>query len=260
MSLFIASQDQTFPEFDFDFNSFNVDNVSFPDDMNFTTADLTVNNLNNSTGSLTDPVRYDLPIGGDGVNGVVSGDELLNTTPPSLPFSNASTVDTSTTGDVSSADTLSFPGASTHAPSSATSTAAASVSTPLSNNPDTSLHIPALGMGPSTWATRNPLKDVQSSRARPYQKLSDAEKISREKKATASRKKMLALSTDIRAFKEDQVLRIEQLAKKHDKKSDYIEGLVLNETVYKDNRSVNLWNAKIHAKTVEVNSGMFCVP
>ena len=50
---------------------------------------------------------------------------------------------------------------------------------------------------------------------------------------------------------------LEEFAKAHDTKMEYIQKLTSQSSHYKPKRAVTIQNAKLHAKSMEVNGGMY---
>jgi hypothetical protein len=105
----------------------------------------------------------------------------------------------------------------------------------------------------TTWADRNPNLDVQPSRIRA--KLSNAEANTRNLGKAARKLKSTELTADIDTLNLERAAQIEVLATKHHKKPAYILDVINNATHYKKTRAVNLQNALIHHKAMEVNDG-----
>jgi hypothetical protein len=114
--------------------------------------------------------------------------------------------------------------------------------------------------GTTTWAARNPLKDVQSSRRRAKIHLTDAEKSARDLKCQLKRTHAVELQQDINAFNTERDNRILELARKHSKKPSYIRTLITSATHYKKKRAPSLRNALVHHKSLEVNEGTVIIP
>jgi hypothetical protein len=108
--------------------------------------------------------------------------------------------------------------------------------------------------GTTTWASRNPLKDVQPSRVRSRVIRTDAEKATYEARRQLNKTNAQALQAAIDVFCAERNTKIEQLAKEYGKKAAYIRNLVTNATHYKNTRAPSLKNALVHHKSVEVNS------
>jgi hypothetical protein len=106
----------------------------------------------------------------------------------------------------------------------------------------------------STWAARNPQKDIIPSRNR--EKLTETEKATRKLGQEQARLKKSLLTADVDAYIAERDATIEQLAAKHSQKSDYIKSLVNNSSGFKNKREPALHNALAHFKAVEVNKGM----
>jgi hypothetical protein len=94
--------------------------------------------------------------------------------------------------------------------------------------------------GTTTWAARNPLRDVQSSRSRAKIHLTDAEKSARDLKRQLKRTHAVELQQDINAFNTERDNRILELGRKHSKKPSYIRTLITSATHYKKTRAPSL--------------------
>jgi hypothetical protein len=109
--------------------------------------------------------------------------------------------------------------------------------------------------GTTTWASRNPLKDVQLPRVRaPVVVHTDAEKATYDARRQLNKANTQALQAAIDVFCAERNAKIEELAKEFGKKAGYIRGLITNATHYKTTRAPSLKNALIHHKSVEVNT------
>jgi hypothetical protein len=111
-------------------------------------------------------------------------------------------------------------------------------------------------LGTSTWASRNPLKDVQPSRVRIKIKITDAEKATRNIKRQLNKSNALALRADVDMFCVDRDTRILEMSKKYSKKPSYIRALLTQVSHYKKSRAPSLRNALVHHKTLEINESM----
>ena len=111
----------------------------------------------------------------------------------------------------------------------------------------------------TTWASRNPFKDVQPTRTRTKKTLTGAEKVTRDARRKVLQANNQALQDDVTLFQEERDTKIQDLATKHSKTVDGVHLLLTNATHYKQSRAPSLQNALIHHKTEEVNAGM-CIP
>lgn len=109
----------------------------------------------------------------------------------------------------------------------------------------------------SSFASRNPTKQLQSSRARPRPKISDAAKITADAKRQQHKENASALRVEIVAFLDVRKTEIGRLAKKYNKSEAIIKQLLSNETSYQNTRAPSLRNALVHAKGQEVNEGEY---
>jgi len=108
----------------------------------------------------------------------------------------------------------------------------------------------ALVQEATTWAKRNPSKDVQPSRTRA--KLTDAQKETRKISSAANKIKRQALTDDITNLKADSQEKIDALAEKYSYKSEYVARLV-NTHGFKAQRKPSLHNPITHHLAVENN-------
>jgi hypothetical protein len=112
------------------------------------------------------------------------------------------------------------------------------------------------GHSTTTWAIRNPLKDVQTPRACSKKTLTDAVKAAHDTKRQLNRANAVALQADLNAFTLQCDGRVLELAKRYSKKPSYIQLMLTNMTHYKKSRAPSLQNALIHHKSIEVNEGV----
>lgn len=150
-------------------------------------------------------------------------------------------------------------------------TQAVDLSTPLNPTPPTqnitpgSLSLPPSGsllsapstqsfqLPPPTHADRNNLKFVQTSRQ--LSKTSDTQKAAQKIRQDAVEVEQKALNTDLTALLANHRLELKMLAARHAKKIEYIDKLIGTSKHYKAKRGVNIENAKLHAKAMEINAG-----
>src|ERR1700690_1761293 len=100
----------------------------------------------------------------------------------------------------------------------------------------------------TTWAGRNPLINVQSSRHRTT--LSTAERNTRNLQAAGRKIKAAQLALDIDALHLKRAEDIEALALKHHQKPARILDIFNHSTHYKKSRLPTLQNALAHHKSV----------
>lgn len=106
-----------------------------------------------------------------------------------------------------------------------------------------------------THALRNPHLPQQIPRVFSKVTLTEAQKATRKIRAAAEKDKHANLILGLDSLLEKHALELEALAKEHSVGSEYLSKLRLQSSHFKDKRNVNLNNAKIHAKAVEVNGG-----
>lgn len=100
---------------------------------------------------------------------------------------------------------------------------------------------------------------VQEARVHPVQ--SDAQKATADLRRLAEREKQELLATDLSEIIERQREEMEDLANKHATTVEHIEKLINHTPHYRRKvRSINIENAKIHAKGEEVNAGKLWYP
>ena len=106
----------------------------------------------------------------------------------------------------------------------------------------------------ATHAERIANSDVQPSRK--LSKLSDAQKASQllRRKVNQDDHKWLIEDFDILLQRHAQ--EQDELAEKHNVKRDYLEKLKGTSKHYRAKREINIENAKIHMKSIEVNAGI----
>ncbi|KAJ7737602.1 hypothetical protein DFH07DRAFT_779285 [Mycena maculata] len=110
----------------------------------------------------------------------------------------------------------------------------------------------------STHAARNPTKAVQQPRRRAGQ--SSATKATKALAAAqrAQAKDMLFADIDEHYLEKRQLIK--DLAKKHNKKENYIKKLLNNDVHTKTRRSANLWNTVVHDLSIKAKEGKFFKP
>jgi hypothetical protein len=120
---------------------------------------------------------------------------------------------------------------------------------PASNDGEHSYH-PNI----ATHAERNTTNSVQASRT--LSKLSDAQKASQLLRRMVNQEAHQRLIEDFDSLLQRHAQELEELAEKHDVKGEYLEKLKGTSKHYKGKREVNIENAKIHMKSVEMNAGI----
>ena len=89
--------------------------------------------------------------------------------------------------------------------------------------------------------------------------LTEAQKATRALRLISDQEKNALLTTDLEALLITQHKGLEDLAKKHAVKVEYLQNLVTRSPHFKKKRAVSLHNALLHHKAVEVNTGMFLI-
>jgi hypothetical protein len=107
-----------------------------------------------------------------------------------------------------------------------------------------------------THAERHPNLPCQEVRVLTKKKLTEAQKATRALRLISDQEKNALLTKDLEALLITQNKGLEDLAKKHAVKVEYVQNLVQQSSHFKKKRAVNLRNALLHHKAVEVNSGM----
>ncbi|KAF9245370.1 hypothetical protein BU15DRAFT_58971 [Melanogaster broomeanus] len=105
----------------------------------------------------------------------------------------------------------------------------------------------------STWQARNPGQPVIQPRVAPPRQTA-AQKASRDIARAQKAAKAKLLYESIEAFLKDQRSKTETLARQHDVTVDHVRQLIGGETHYHTSRKIQLRNALVHAKAVEVNT------
>jgi hypothetical protein len=109
---------------------------------------------------------------------------------------------------------------------------------------------------PSTHAGRNPSQPQQKTRVLTHRTLSLAQKATRSLRQIADHAKAEDLATALDSLLSCHHTELEEFAKEHNTKLEYIQKLTSQSTHYKQKRAVTIQNAKLHAKSLEVNGGM----
>jgi len=116
---------------------------------------------------------------------------------------------------------------------------------------------PFFHLPPATHSERHPDIFVQASKSNTKSKLSEAQKAMLKLQHEADDTEHRALNEDIRDLLARQHTELEELAACYGKKIKYLEKLIGTSRHYKPKRAVNLQNAKIHAKAIELNAGTY---
>jgi hypothetical protein len=106
----------------------------------------------------------------------------------------------------------------------------------------------------ATHAERNTTNSVQAPRT--LSKLSDSQKASQLLRRMVNQEAHQRLIEDFDSLLQRHAQELEELAEKHDVKGEYLEKLKGTSKHYKGKREVNIENAKIHMKSVEMNAGI----
>lgn len=106
----------------------------------------------------------------------------------------------------------------------------------------------------ATHAERTTNTAIQTSRT--LSKLSDAQKASQHLRRKVYQEDHQRLIEDFDTLLQRHSQEQKELAEKHNVKQEYLEKLKGSSKHYKAKREVNIENAKIHAKSIEVNAGI----
>ena len=107
---------------------------------------------------------------------------------------------------------------------------------------------------PPTHAGRNPDGLHQVSRKGKVIQLSNAQKATKQVQHEAKQAQESYFNEQFEILLEKQFLELGAFAEKHDKKVDHLQKLLNTSLHYKKKRAINLENAKLHAKALEVNA------
>jgi hypothetical protein len=92
--------------------------------------------------------------------------------------------------------------------------------------------------------------------SRKLKKLSDAQKASQHLRRKVNQEEHMRLIEDFDSLLQRHSQEQDNLAEKYNLKPEYLEKLKGTSKHYKAKREVNIENAKIHMKSIEVNAGM----
>ena len=109
--------------------------------------------------------------------------------------------------------------------------------------------------GATSFASRNPLKDVQPPRVRVRNSKSDAVKLGQAAKIAARAQKLEELNIGVDAIIKSREGGIKKLSEELDVSEWKIQKLVNGERHYKKHREPNMFNALVHKVTEEMNTG-----
>lgn len=104
----------------------------------------------------------------------------------------------------------------------------------------------------SSHAERNPGL-IQSSRKR--EKIGKAQRAARAIQNQISKNRHKQMISDLDKIMSDHSKALEDLARKHSVKVDYLQKLITNAPTFKKKRAPTLHNAMVHAKAMEINDG-----
>ena len=109
--------------------------------------------------------------------------------------------------------------------------------------------------GATSFAGRNPLKDIQPARARVRNSKSGAVKLGQAAKIAARSQKANYLKIGVDAIVRSQDRDVKELSEQLDVSERSIKKLVNGQTHYKKHREPNMFNALVHKVTEEMNTG-----
>jgi hypothetical protein len=109
---------------------------------------------------------------------------------------------------------------------------------------------------PDTHAGCNASQAKQKSRVLKKQSLSLAQKATRSLRLLSDHAKSEVLSTDLDVLLSSHRTELEDSAKDHDTKLEYIQKPISQSSHYKQKRAVTIQNTMLHAKSMEVNGGV----
>jgi len=108
----------------------------------------------------------------------------------------------------------------------------------------------------STHAGRNLSQPQQKTRVLTHRSLSLAQKATRSLRQISDHAKAKELASALDILLSRHRTELEDFAKVHNTKLEYIQKLTSQSSHYKPKRAVTIQNAKLHAKSLEVNGGM----
>lgn len=109
--------------------------------------------------------------------------------------------------------------------------------------------------GATSFASRNPLKDVQPPRFRVRNSKSDAVKLGQAERIAARARNTEELRNGVDAIIRNRDREIKDLAEQLDVGERNIRVLINGDTHYKKHREPNMFNALVHKATYEMNTG-----
>lgn len=109
---------------------------------------------------------------------------------------------------------------------------------------------------PSTHAGRNSSQPQQQTRVLTKNTLSQAQKATRSLRQISDHAKAEELAKALDVLLSRHRTELEDFAKAHNTKLEYIQKLTSQSSHYKQKRAVTIQNAKLHAKSLEVNGDL----
>ena len=108
---------------------------------------------------------------------------------------------------------------------------------------------------PPTHAAHTGDGSIQKLNLRKGPDLSNVQKATKNIQQEMKRVQWEYFDEQFDIFLEKQFNELSAFAEQHDKKVEYLQKLISMSSYYKQKRTVNLENAKLHAKLLEVNEG-----
>jgi hypothetical protein len=115
--------------------------------------------------------------------------------------------------------------------------------------------VPSTQLDASSFATRNPTKDIIPTRVRHHAKRTNAETVTANAKRKLNKENANALKIETTQFLNHRDTEISRLAKKFHKSESHMKQLLTNQSNYQYTRAPSLRNALVHAKGLEMNEG-----
>lgn len=112
---------------------------------------------------------------------------------------------------------------------------------------------------PSTHTGRNLSQPQQKTWLLTRHPLSLAQKATHSLRQIADHAKAEELATALDTLLSRHHTELEDLAKEHNTKLEYVQKLTSQSSHYKQRRAIGIQNAKLHAKSLEVNGGMHTI-
>ena len=121
------------------------------------------------------------------------------------------------------------------------------------------LRNPYANLSTDTHAERRPDLLHQGIRTLTKKTLTEAQKATRALRQISDKEKNALLTTDLEELLMTQYIELENLAKKHAVKVEYIQNLIRQSSHFKKKRAVSLHNAILHHKAADINAGKLII-